>query len=318
MVSALLGLGDALGTRFRVLGMLPAGLFAVFVLALLESGAPGQAPDLDAVADSLRGLEAWEGIALLVAIIAAALVAEPLQLALVRALEGYWGGSALAAVVARPLVALQARARTRETSVDRSDADAVPPARRALAAWRLRSLYPPASVDLLPTRLGNVLRAAEVRSGRRYGLDAVVVWPRLFPLLPAPLAAVLDDARQQLDVAARFCATFAAAAVVSVVLLAGHGWWLLVPLIALVLSALSYRAAVAAALSYGVALETAFDLHRFDLLTAMHLPLPADRTAERAANEELSRFLRQGVPVDFRYAHGEAQEPAPQVPEPAG
>jgi hypothetical protein len=316
MVAALLGLGDALGTRFRVLGMLPAGLFAVFVLALLESGAPGDAPDLDAVAAAVRGLEVWEGVALLLGIIAAALILEPLQLALVRLLEGYWGGSALAALLARPLVALQARGREREQRVERSPSDTVGLSRRSLAAWKLRALYPPESVDLLPTRLGNVLRSAEVRAGRRYGLDAVVVWPRLFPLLPERLTEVLDDARQQLDVASRFCVMFVAAALVSAVLLASHGAWLAVAAVALVLAALSYRAAVAAALAYGVALEAAFDLHRFDLLTALHLPLPDDRSSERVANAELSDFLRQGVPVDFRYAH--AAGTAPSAPTPVG
>lgn len=37
---------------------------------------------------------------------------------------------------------------------------------------------------VLPTRLGNVLLAAERYPVERYGIDPVVFWPRLYPLLP--------------------------------------------------------------------------------------------------------------------------------------
>jgi hypothetical protein len=36
---------------------------------------------------------------------------------------------------------------------------------------------------MLPTMLGNTLCAAEFRARSRYGLDVVVLWPRLYPLL---------------------------------------------------------------------------------------------------------------------------------------
>jgi hypothetical protein len=172
------------------------------------------------------------------------------------------------------------------------------------AESRLRRLFPSDPAWLLPTRLGNALRAAETRAGEPYGLDAVVAWPRLYPLLPDGVRALVDDQRDGLDLAARFCAVFAAAAAVSLVLLAIHGWWLLVPAGCLVLAWLSYRGAVAAAVAYGEGIRAAIDLHRFDLLTALHLPLPATLEEERAVNEELSLFLRQTWPVDFVYEHG--------------
>jgi hypothetical protein len=307
MLGAVLGLGEALGARFRVLGLLPTALLASFVIALLKSGAPGQAPDLDKVSSAVEGLDAWGGILLLLGIIAVALIAEPLQLSLVRLLEGYWAASTFGAALSRLLVKLQGRRRSNEQEIERRPAGEVSDARRTLAGWRLRHLYPPEGVELLPTRLGNVLRVAEDRAGRRYGLDAVVVWARLYPLLPDHLVAILDDQRTQMDVAARFCVVFAGAAIVSASLLASHGPWLAVAAGAIVLAAVSYRSAVAAGIAYGETLEVAFDLHRFDLLTGLHLSLPANRSAERAANKELSRFLRQGKPVNFRYDHAEAK-----------
>jgi hypothetical protein len=38
--------------------------------------------------------------------------------------------------------------------------------------------------DVLPTRLGNILLAAERYPLSRYGMDTIYFWPRLFPLLP--------------------------------------------------------------------------------------------------------------------------------------
>jgi hypothetical protein len=53
---------------------------------------------------------------------------------------------------------------------------------------------------------------------------------------------------------------------------------------------LSYRAALAAAAAYCQALEAAFDLHRFDLLTALHLPLPANLIGEMTPTRNYPGF----------------------------
>jgi hypothetical protein len=52
---------------------------------------------------------------------------------------------------------------------------------------------------LLPTRLGNMLRGAESYGQERYGVDAVLIWPRLSPLLPAGAASAEADAGTVLD-----------------------------------------------------------------------------------------------------------------------
>jgi hypothetical protein len=295
----LIGLGRDIGARFALVGLLPALVLALFVLALLWSGAPGDPPDLDRILDEARELDAWAGALLFLALLVAAIVMQPLQLGLVRWLEGYWP---------RPLAARgRERYERRVTALEATTAPRRKPltpeelATMSDAASELR-LLPPRE-HLMPTRLGNALRAAEVRAGEPYGLDAVVAWPRLYPLLPDPVRAVVDGQRDALDVNARFCSIFAAAAVISAALLVTHGWWLLVPVGCLVLAWLAYRAAVASAVAYGESIRTAVDLHRFTLLEALHLPLPATPEEERELNRKLSRFLLQGVPLDAPFQH---------------
>ena len=47
----------------------------------------------------------------------------------------------------------------------------------------------------MPTKLGNVLSAADLRVGKRYQLDAGLIWSRLQPNLPKEFADSLQDSR---------------------------------------------------------------------------------------------------------------------------
>ncbi len=295
-----------LGVRFRFVSLLPMAVLALYVLALAWSGAPASSPSVGQAVMHARHVAGWEAVLLTVAVVVVALIAEPLQVTLVRLLEGYWGQSGAGRLLAGPGLAFHRARRGRlDRAQRRSPGDPVSAqlAAREEAARKLRA-YPPESA-ILPTMLGNVLRSAEGRAGSRYGLDAIVVWPRLYPLLSDKVTAVLDDLRDQLDLAARFCVVFGIATVISVVFLATDGWWLTAAAVTLAGSLLSYRAALAAAAAYGQALDAAFDLHRFDLMTALHLPLPANLTGEVTANQELSRFLRQ--PAEYLHTLTQTQ-----------
>jgi hypothetical protein len=297
--SAVITATKDLGVRFRLVGLLPAAVLALFVLGLVWSGAPGRSPDLREVAAHAERVKAWSGFLLALAVLAAAVIAEPLQLTLIRGLEGYWGESWVGRLFAAPGTAFhRARRRRLDRRQQRRGDDRRTASAREAAARKLRA-YPPAAA-VLPTKLGNVLRAAEYRAGARYGLETATAWPRLYPVLSDRVAAGLDDLRDQLDLSVRFCAIFLTATVISAALLAQYGWWLSAVAGTFMLAVLSYQAAVGAAGSYGQAMAAAFDLHRFDLLTAMHLPLPADLISEVRANEELSSFLQQ--PHEYLYA----------------
>jgi hypothetical protein len=301
--SSVITAANDLGVRFRLVSLLPATVLALFVLGLAWSGAPGHPPDLGQVTVHAERVKGWTGFLLAIAVLTAAVIVEPLQLVLVRGLEGYWGESRLGRVLAAPgkLIHRAWRGHLDAVQQQRGRGKQRPLAVREAAARRLQQ-YPPAEA-LLPTKLGNIMRAGEYRAGSRYGLDALAAWPRLYPLLSDKVAAVVDDLRDQLDLSARFCAVFLLATVISAFFLAGYGWWLTVPVATLLLAWLSYRGALTAATGYGQAVAAAFDLHRFDLLTALHLPLPANLTSEVAANQQLSRFLRQPTEYLFAVTH---------------
>jgi hypothetical protein len=128
-------------------------------------------------------------------------------------------------------------------------------------------------------------------------MDAAVTWPRLYPVLGDPARAVVDDRRDSMDASARMTVVMAATATVGAGLLLRTGLWLLLALIPAGLAVLAYVAAAQAALAYGEAVRVAFDLHRFDLLKALHIELPEGPVQERVTFTALSDFWRQGKPL---------------------
>ncbi len=72
-------------------------------------------------------------------------------------------------------------------------------ASRGVVQQRLFLLYPDEPVDVVPTRIGNIMAAAEQHPRIRYGLDPVVIWSRLQPLLPEAFAEALKDAKASVD-----------------------------------------------------------------------------------------------------------------------
>lgn len=318
MEHGLSGLAGALGLRATFIGFLPAGTLVVFVGALLAAGPPDQAPVVSRLLNRAAELSVAQSGIVLLGLVVVTVLTQPLQLPLVQLFEGYWAPGLLARLggnrqLKRRLRLDHERQMAPPDSAVGENAEGVPPPTHAQqqaayeAAWRLARRYPPRRL-VLPTALGNVLRAAEYRAGAPYGLDSVTAWPRLYPLLSEPARAISDDRRLQLDVAVRFSASFVLAAAASAALLWQHGWWLLVPVGCLVSAVLSYRAAVAAAVAYGESIEAAFDLHHLDLLSALRVPMPESTEAERktaaALNSLLSRLDLQVV-VTYERDSGE-------------
>jgi len=229
----------------------------------------------------------------LVAVSASGLVVSRATLPALRLLEGYWP--------ARPRLVAAFRKRLTDKVDDQVTDD--------LASWQdLRLKENPDGADLAeiyrlelamhrrpdppgpyqPTRIGNLLRAAEGRPGGKYGLDAVTVWPQLWLVLPAETQLEITAARTALD-------NSVAATIWGILFLAFTPWTILAlpaGLIAAVVTAVAWVPARAEV--FGSLFEAAFDLHRVALYQQLRWPLPANPAEEIEQGLLVTEYLWRG------------------------
>ncbi len=203
--------------------------------------------------------------------------------------------------------------------------------------------YPFRRERIQPTRLGNVLRAAEDYPYGRYGLDGVFWWPRLEPLLPESLSNRLEAAFMGLvallnlaTLALVFALVLVGNAIVVVASRVMADWWVTMSawfagaqsapmpswlitasgttvlswltgaFVSLLVGYIAYRGAVAQALSYGELIRVAYDKYRFLILDALQIPRPATPAEEHALWHRLYHWLYQqdlGCIRDLTYTH---------------
>lgn len=236
----------------------------------------------------------------LLAVLALLLVAGSAQLAelllfgALRLLEGYW--PRWARPVKTAVVGLRGRAIDRRVerwrTLARRREELTTDERAEYAALnRWRAGVPADPRDRMPTRLGDVLKAAESRPRHRYGLDAVVCWPRLWMAMPETARIEVSAARTPLDDGARLWLWSLFFCVWTI-----FAWWALG--IALVGMIVGYRVAFAGSTSYGQLVQTCYDLYRRDLYTAVGQELPTDPQQEFEAGKRLTAYLERGPAVE--------------------
>ena len=162
--------------------------------------------------------------------------------------------------------------------------------------------YPVDRAEVMPTRLGNVLRRFEREAGEPYGLDAVVVTGLLAQVADETLRDYHDDARTDFDLTIQMVLMWAVLTLIGFVLLWRHGIWLLLPMITSLFSLVTYRGAVSAAQAYGEALTVLLALGRFRLYEHLGVPAPSTSDEEVDRNVLLMAQLRgERVSLDYRF-----------------
>lgn len=235
-------------------------------------------------------------VALLI-ILTTAFAIQKLDLAVLRFFEGYW--SRWLKPLRRWLIQRQYREWMRldqrwqalalkREQLQQDQKDLPPEELEELIAidWQLRQV-PSQPQRLMPTKLGNLLRAAETRPTEKYGLDAVICWSRLWLVLPEPVKKELQEARADLNTAARvwlwgvlFCSWIIWA------------WWA-VP-VGVGVAWFAYGWMLESAATYSDLLESAFDLYRMELYKSLHFPLPAHPAEERELGLQVTEYLWRG------------------------
>ncbi|KPQ31456.1 MAG: hypothetical protein HLUCCA11_23725 [Phormidesmis priestleyi Ana] len=147
----------------------------------------------------------------------------------------------------------------------------------------------PSQVEyLMPTVLGNILRAAERRPWHKYKLDSVVCWPCLWLLLPDNARKDVQEARESLNSSVRLWIW----SILFVLVWAWWTWWA-IP-IGVTTALFAHQRILSSARSYGNLLEATFDLYRINLYKALRWSLPKTSEEEKKQGEILTEYLWRG------------------------
>jgi hypothetical protein len=152
---------------------------------------------------------------------------------------------------------------------------------------RLHHRTPVQRSALMPTRLGNTLRASEARTRNRYGLDPMICWPRLWLLLPESSKSDVTAAYSALC----SCAQWFVASLLLMIWIP-WSWWALPA--GLLVAFIAYSRLPAAAESFGEVIESCFDVHRGLLYQAVRWPRPTSPQDERKRGAQLNTYLYAG------------------------
>ncbi len=148
-----------------------------------------------------------------------------------------------------------------------------------------------------PTALGNGFAVTEEYSYERYGMDAMLFWPRLRQVVDEEYATALVNSKMTLDLLLNLsllAAIFGVEALVIGVL--GTVDWGLVGagIGAVALAWVCYQSAVSTVYSLGDTIALCFDFFRGRLLEKYGLAQPDNLEAEQTMWLRLGQFLRRG------------------------
>jgi len=308
--AAATSVASTIGRYFNVINTVPSLFLVVLFFVLLNSGAWSGPPDFARSWEALSALGIGGTLLLVLATLALSLVLHPLQFTLVQLFEGYWGLNEFARNASR-LRILYHRSRL-EKLKDESmragsallagaeDGSGIYWKNVANEADRLIGRYPDDEGEIMPTRLGNMLRRYERSAGAVYNLDAITVIPLIALVAPADQVEYFEDQATKVELAVRTVVTALIASAMSVAFLWWHGWWLMIALVFYGAAYLAYRGAVISAESFGQTLGVLIDLNRFELYRRLRLPLPKTANDERRDNPRLIASLR-GKKYQFDY-----------------
>ncbi|MEQ4716028.1 hypothetical protein [Nonomuraea sp. B19D2] len=280
------GLADRVAERWTRVVILPAALFWLGggLVWFLGSGQTVEA----AVQTVTKQVTTWMVAGFLVVVLLSGLLARRLVDPALAMLTGRWHRSL------DPLARLAAgRWSRRITEREARWQDLAAHARgwaeeRELAAldlW-LRGM-PSDPARCLPTRLGNLLAAAERWPADKYGLEASQCWSRLWLVMPEEARKELIGARERLD-------GQITAWMWGVAFLVWTPWaWWAAP-VGVAAAGVAYAGALRYAGALGDLQESAFDLYRGALYTHLRWPLPEDAATERETGRVVSAYLWRG------------------------
>jgi hypothetical protein len=258
------------------------------------------------------------GVAGFLLVVLTALLLEAFEGAILRVYEGYWPW--IQALADRRAAELrEKRDQLRELRRKLVNGEITSKERARLGRLNAHLRHRPKNPERsMPTYLGDILRTAEDYPRERYGLDPIVIWPRIYPHLSETLREALGATQEHLDLALRLATLMLLYGIVWSLVVAFLGAWLVLTwtLPALLLAWLLWRSAHPAAISYAGLFRSAFDLHRGDIYEALRWPKPRTPREEVETGERLMLYLVDHVmPDEMSYTDFEKDKSDPAEPE---
>jgi hypothetical protein len=274
----------ALGTLFPVL--ITSILNVLLVAPILPSGILLQ----DQLKKIAIGDEKWGAVVLTFVVVVITGILYNLNIPIIRLYEGYpWKNSWLGAIFLRgkkrrlrqSKTLLSAFSNLRRYLLKLNSSD---PCLSELVTQQtalgliLNSELPSDESLLLPTRLGNTIRCFESYSSKAYGMDAIVLWPRLLSKIDSAFASTIDEAKASFDfmLNCSFLSLISALGIVIIGLsrpaalsLQNELPWIKRAVFFGLLGIVFYHYSVGRARAWGEQVKAAFDLYRLELLKAL-------------------------------------------------
>jgi len=175
--------------------------------------------------------------------------------------------------------------------------------------------YPAKKDEILATRFGNILRAAENHAADRYGFDGVMFWPRLMHVIPTDYKQALESSRNELSflvnmsllsmVFSLLCIVAMFRSLDSVTVVSGSAAaftvfllhvfkYLFVSALGIAICGFFYNASIYSLNSFALMIRSAFDLFRLDLLKKLEVVRPRDSEREYKTWYNLNEMIVLG------------------------
>jgi hypothetical protein len=158
--------------------------------------------------------------------------------------------------------------------------------------------YPDKEEFVLPTRLGNNIRAFEVYSRIMYGFEYVDGWSRLLAVVPESYRTLVDNAKNKSDLWINTLVLSEILLILEIIL-----WWqnnnlflLFLSGVTAVFSLFCILRANQSAVGWGDYVKSAFDTYRHDLLKILELPRPTNRDQEKDVWRRFSQSIIYRLP----------------------
>jgi len=148
-----------------------------------------------------------------------------------------------------------------------------------------------------PTRLGNIFAMIEEYPNLRYGMDGMVFWPRLIPVIPKEYSEIIADEKMGFDFLINLSLLSGIFALETFII-----FWakfrdfklLFLSIIFAMLFYLFYRISLLFVSSMGNLIKSCYDLFRHDILKQMNIAIPDNIEEEKLLWYRLSNYFASG------------------------